>query len=48
VLEWVLEWFRFTIGPIKPNPGRCSNMGFEIYDGNYGLYMVAIGYRRSN
>jgi len=30
--EWVLEWFRFTIGQGRPNPEKFSNRDFEIHD----------------
>lgn len=44
-----------TAGPIfihnwtgRSNPGRWSNNDFEIYNGNFRLLMVLIGYRRNN
>jgi len=30
MLDWVFEWFRFTVGPGRPNPERCSNSDFTF------------------
>jgi len=46
VLEWVLEWFRVKIRLGRPYPGSNSNRDFEMYDENFNLKMVSIGYRR--
>jgi len=31
LFEWVPGWLRFTNGPCRSNPVKCSNKDFEIY-----------------